>query len=109
MLPEVWQAERRTLKLAALAALPLALRRRVVRAAAESLGLRLEFRHVEEILELDRGEPRSAMLPEGWAAFREPKADCNSIPRAGRGQNSDYEYNLAVPGAIRCPGSWGMF
>ena len=66
VLPDVWQPERHTLKPAALAALPLALRRRVVRAAAESLGLNLEFRHVEEILSLDHRGPRSAMLPEGW-------------------------------------------
>ncbi|MGH9551236.1 MAG: tRNA lysidine(34) synthetase TilS, partial [Terriglobales bacterium] len=52
VLPEIWQAERRTLEAIGLGALPLALRRRVVRAAAESLDLRLEFRHVEEILDL---------------------------------------------------------
>ena len=39
LLPEVWQAERRILKPDGLRDLPLALRRRVVRAAAESLGL----------------------------------------------------------------------
>ena len=82
VLPEVWQAERRTLKPAGLAALPLALRRRVVRAAAESLGLRLEFRHVEEILELAAAEPRSGDVAGGLGAFREPTAVCNSIPRA---------------------------
>ena len=52
VLPEVWQAGCRSLNSAALGALPLALRRRVVRAAAESLGLKLEFHHVEEILTL---------------------------------------------------------
>ena len=40
-------------------------RRRVLRAAAESLGLRLEFRHVDEILSLTTGSSCS-MLPEGW-------------------------------------------
>ena len=65
-LPQVWQADTAFSGRAELAALPLALRRRVVRAAAESLGLRLEFRHVEEILDLDPRGPRSAMLPAGW-------------------------------------------
>jgi hypothetical protein len=45
-LPGVWQEELRTLGSGELRALPLALRRRLVRAAAESLGLKLEFHHV---------------------------------------------------------------
>jgi tRNA(Ile)-lysidine synthase len=50
VLAGLWQAERRTLNPDGLRVMPLALRRRVARAAAESLGLRLEFHHVEEIL-----------------------------------------------------------
>ena len=107
VLPEVWQAERRTLEPAGLAALPLALRRRVVRAAAESLGMRLEFRHVEEILDLGLADARSGMLPDGWL-FPSPPAGWNSIPRPAAA-DSDYEYKLAVPGAIRGSGNRGMF
>ncbi|HYM07600.1 MAG TPA: tRNA lysidine(34) synthetase TilS [Terriglobales bacterium] len=105
-LPEVWQAERRTLKPDALAALPLALRRRVVRAAAESLGLNLEFRHVAEILDLDQPGPRSAMLPGGWllsASTDGLKFDLPSPPR------SDYAYVLTVPGAIHVPEAGACF
>lgn len=107
VLPEVWQAERSTLKPAALSALPLALRRRVVRAAAESLGLKLEFGHVEEILGLDPRGPRSAMLPEGWLLSITKSGlqfDAPSRPVS----NSEYAYILAVPGTVRVPeaGTW---
>jgi tRNA(Ile)-lysidine synthase len=103
LLPEVWQAEHRTLAPTELAALPLALRRRVVRAAAECLGLNLEFRHVEEILALDRRGPRSAMLPEGWLVSLTKGGLQFDPPKAAAVTNSYYEYKLAVPGAIHVP------
>jgi tRNA(Ile)-lysidine synthase len=99
VLPGLWQAERRILKPDGLRDLPLALRRRVVRAAAESLGLRLEFGHVEEILELDPGGPRSAVLPGGWRL-----AVTDGVLQFDRPvavADTDYEYKLAVPGTIR--------
>ena len=52
LLPEVWNGELKKLK--PMGGLALALRRRVIRAAAESVGLRLEFKHVEEMLETAR-------------------------------------------------------
>jgi tRNA(Ile)-lysidine synthase len=100
--PDVWQPERRTLMPVALAALPLALRRRVVRAAAESLGVKLEFRHLEEILDLDRAGPRSAMLPEGWLLSATPSG-LKFDPPGSAAAKSDYAYKLAVPGAIHVP------
>ena len=54
--------------------LPLALRRRVVRAIAESLGLALEFHHVEAILALaaaDEQASGSMELSAGWTVRRE--------------------------------------
>ena len=108
-LPDVWQAERLTLKPAELAALPLALRRRMVRAAAESLGLKLEFRHVEEILELDQRGPRSAMLPEGWLLSVTKDGLQFAPPARTAAENSDYEYKLAVPGTIHVPETGACF
>ena len=65
VLPLVWEDGQLTT--AVLAEFPLAVQRRVVRAAAESLGFRLEFRHVEEILQVSSGNSKSATLPEaGW-------------------------------------------
>ncbi len=99
VLPDVWQADRRTLIPVALAALPLALRRRVVRAAAESLGMKLEFRHLEEILDLDQAGPRSAMLPGGWILSVSPGSLTFDQPSPAASK-SDYAYVLTVPGAI---------
>jgi tRNA(Ile)-lysidine synthase len=108
-LPDVWQAERLTLNSAELAALPLALRRRAVRAAAESLGLTLEFHHVDEILDLDHRGPRSAMLPEGWLLSVTRGGLQFDPPIPPTASNSDYEYKLAVPGAIHVPEAGARF
>jgi tRNA(Ile)-lysidine synthase len=108
-MPEVWQAECLILRPAELAALPLALRRRVVRTAAESLGLKLEFRHVEEILELDQRGPRSAMLPEGWLLSVTKGGLQFAPPSRAAAANPEYEYKLAVPGTIRVPEAGACF
>jgi tRNA(Ile)-lysidine synthase len=74
----------------------LALRRRLVRAAGELLGLQLEFNHAEEILALQH-EGEQASLPGGWEAFCHKgnlKFRRNSEPL------SDYERALTVPGTV---------
>ena len=81
--------------------LPLALQRRVVRAASESLGLRLDFQHVEEILALVL-QPCGPANPlccrmNGW--FRETRASCASSSKARR-RAREYEYRLSVPGSV---------
>lgn len=79
--------------------LPLALRRRIVRAAAESLGLNLEFQHVEEILAVS--ERARAILPDGWVARR-----LTGDIYFGHGVQvaaKDYEYELPVPGRVEVP------
>jgi tRNA(Ile)-lysidine synthase len=97
-----------TLKLTELSALPLALRRRLVRAAAEDVGLRLEFRQVEEILALATGTGKSLGLPNDWRISRSKRElrfeQAGDSPKA----ISDYEYPLCVPGRIRVAetGTW---
>ena len=118
VLPETWDL--RTGTLARLAELPLALRRRVVRAAAESLGLRLEFRQVEEILGLGAGS--LATLTEGWVVSRNKNRNNNKNDEDGlrferRGESEpvsgghgyDYEYVLAVPGVVQVPEAGARF
>jgi len=75
------------------------LQRRVVRALAESVGLRLEFQHVEEILALLATEPATAKanLPDGWTASRE-SGELRFAPAKRRDPLEDYEYRLPVPG-----------
>lgn len=93
------------IKLADLHNLPLALRRRAIRSIAEPLGLRLEFRHVEEILRLARGE--SAELPKGW------RVSCNKdelcFEPLATAAAVDYEYPLSVPGRIEVPDAGSCF
>jgi tRNA(Ile)-lysidine synthase len=101
VLPEVWGADQRILRLAELSRLPLALRRRLIRAAAESLGLRLEFRHVEEILALGRVTGKSAMLPKAWTISRFKDELRFDLPGKEAAIVSNYEYALAVPGLVR--------
>ena len=90
-----------TLRTKALLELPLALRRRVIRAACEALGLRLEFRHVEEILDVASGAAKAAALPHDWRAARRG----NGIEiRVGVPESpADYEYALPVPGKVAIP------
>lgn len=78
---------------------PLAVRRRLIRAAGESLGLHLEFSHVEEVLGLNPGT-RSASLPwDSCACWR--NGDIIFGPCAKPATN--YEYELPVPGTLRIP------
>jgi len=105
VLTETWKRQAGKLNLAALANLPLALQRRVVRAAGESLGLRLEFRHVEEVLALlaiGSGSARSTVLPNGWTVSRN-KSELRFEPESLAAKESDYEYCLSVPGAVEVP------
>ena len=83
-----------------LLALPLALQRRVVRAVAEKLELRLEFRQVEEILAVGAGEAKSVELAGRWRASRH-KLGLQFERGDASPAAQDYEYPLAVPGRVK--------
>jgi tRNA(Ile)-lysidine synthase len=111
---EYWEQEVRrilpnpiqpAIKLADLQNFPLAMQRRAIRSIAEALGLRLEFRHVEEILRLARGE--SAELPKGWKASRKKDELC--FEPLADAPHGDYEYPLAVPGRVAVPQAGSCF
>jgi len=98
--PLIWV--RRKLTVSALADLSLALQRRVIRAASESLGLRLEFHHVEEILALASSQPGSAKateLPDGWMVRRN-KGELRFELQEAVPSKLDYEYCLPIPGSV---------
>ncbi len=104
VLPQVWaqpDGSRGTLKSVTLSVLPLALQRRVIRAACESLGLRLEFHHVEGILALASSHAKSTELPAGWVVSRKKHGLC--LERKPVAVASDYEYPLPVPGSALVP------
>jgi tRNA(Ile)-lysidine synthase len=97
LLGQVWESDGRhsCLKTSVLASFPLAVQRRVVRAAAESLGLSLEFCHVEEILNLHIA--KSSALPGNWIVTRHRgRLNFQQSPELV----GDYEYELPVPGKI---------
>lgn len=98
VLPEIWRREERggTLKLSS-RSLPVALRRRLLRAAAEDLGISLEFRHVEEILGNESGKSNSALSSE-WTVKQQN--DVITFGPAGQ-MVSEYQYDLPVPGKVR--------
>jgi tRNA(Ile)-lysidine synthase len=111
-IPQVWKssddgpkpANSGALNLSLLSAQPLALRRRIIRAAAESLGFQLEFKHVEQILQLGSNKSRhsqSTILPGGWRATQTDKEI--TIERSANPLILDYEYRLPIPGKVRLP------
>jgi tRNA(Ile)-lysidine synthase len=103
-LPLVWEAAAgRVLKIPALLNLPLALQRRIVRAASESLGLRLDFKHVEEILTVGSNRTASAKsttMPDGWVVSRNKGELRFELPGTTPGRLG-YEYCLSVPGSVQ--------
>jgi tRNA(Ile)-lysidine synthase len=89
----------------------LAVRRRLVRAVAEHLGLNLEFSQVEDVLRLAespaRGE-KQIMLGEEWCAVR--SGDRLYFERRARTLGvSGYEYVLRVPGSVTVPELHSVF
>jgi tRNA(Ile)-lysidine synthase len=90
-----------SLKRTILLDLPLALQRRVILGWAEANGLRLEFRHVDQILDVAStgpDSPDSACLPNGWI-FTRSKQDL-FLRREVPPLLGDYELLLAVPGVV---------
>lgn len=70
LLPEVSAQGEASLKLNALLAQPLAVQRRLVRAALERAGAAFDFRHGEEILRLAQKSRGAVELPGGWRVVR---------------------------------------
>jgi len=94
-----------------LLALPLAARRRVVRSwlKANARDLSISFRLIEEALELAQGPAgKKTELPEGTLRrsrldlLLEPKPKPSVGPQATE-HAADYQYPLAVPGAVKVP------
>jgi tRNA(Ile)-lysidine synthase len=91
--------------------LPLALRRRMLRAVAERIGLRLDFRQVERILQMCAGQPENQLeLPRGWRV--ESKRGAIGVAdrvltlcqtRFHTQGGPKYEYAFHVPGEVAIP------
>lgn len=79
---------------------PLAVQRRIVRAAAEKIGLRLEFRQVEQVIDLLTTGVR-ATISEGWTAHRRNQ----NIWVEKLSQEQSYSFPLNVPGEVTLDGA----
>jgi tRNA(Ile)-lysidine synthase len=101
LLLQVWKinAQGGALDRKLLETFPLALRRRLLRAAAESLELDLPFEHVEQILGL-KENGSSLLLIRGWSAQLRGD-EIRFRKRAPADLN--YRYELCVPGKITVP------
>jgi tRNA(Ile)-lysidine synthase len=87
---------------------PLALQRRLLRAAAEGVGCSLDFEHVQAILdlisqrEMSGSRAKAVAIAKGWNArllFRELRIERS----AADSESGEYEYILPVPGESRIP------
>jgi tRNA(Ile)-lysidine synthase len=113
VLPLVWHAKDAgaALSLSVLAGLPLALQRRLVRAASESLGMRLDFHHVEQVLALGSyrvGPAKCTVLPDGWEVLRN-RDELRFELQSDTPRKVDYEYRLPVPGSVEVPETESRF
>lgn len=89
--------------LAGFAVLPLALRRELIHAVGEQIGLALEFHHIEALILLaaEGKKGKSVQLPGNWKAcstFRELQ-----LQPARPAAITEYEYSLRLPGEIHVP------
>jgi tRNA(Ile)-lysidine synthase len=93
-----------TLNVDRLLALHLAAQRRRVRGWLEGSApeVRISFRLIEEALELARGPAgRKLEMTSGWNLRRgRQELLLETAPQASRGEAADYQYSLAVPGAV---------
>ena len=110
VLPQVWQSNGTVgvLNISPLTNFPLALQRRVVRAATECLRLNLDFRHVEEILAQSSNRIATTVLPGGWIVQLEKDA-LRFARDSGTPEKSDYEYRLSIPGSVEVPETTSRF
>ncbi|HEY6273585.1 MAG TPA: tRNA lysidine(34) synthetase TilS [Terriglobales bacterium] len=93
------------LDLVAFQKLPLALRRQVLHAIGEQMGVNLEFSHIERLARLGdvyaRAGGKCRVLPGGLMAvrsFRELR-----FSRSAQIAGNDYQYWLPVPGQVAIP------
>ncbi len=89
-----------SLSIAALLQQPLAIRRRLVRAAAEKLNASLDFQHVEQVLALAQsGRRRTISLPNGLCASAD-KGTLRVRTEQAESEVQPFAYKLSVPGEI---------
>jgi tRNA(Ile)-lysidine synthase len=96
------EAGSRLLKLAGFSPLPMAVRRRIVKAFLESCGIAADFEHVEDLLRCAESENGRTNLSGGWMAHRVADALtlCPSTEGARDAGFKGYRHKLSIPGQI---------
>lgn len=106
LLPSVFNGHTCALNASALLEKPLALQRRLLRAAAEHAGITLEFEHVEELRQLMHSaptqQPKTLDLPGGVAVLRKTAAGGLSLElkqpwQSQPAEAAAYEYRFIWP------------
>ena len=101
LLPQVCRQGEASLRVDALLAQPLAVQRRLVRAALERAGAGFDFRHGEEILRLAQKSRGALELAGGWRAIR-GKGDLRIEKREeGAGERGSPARGRSAPGSRR--------
>ncbi|HEU5334308.1 MAG TPA: tRNA lysidine(34) synthetase TilS [Terriglobales bacterium] len=108
LLPSLWTPAAEdgegSLSISILCRQPLALQRRLVRAASASLGLTLDFEHVEQVLRLAQAPPggeKQLILPRRWLVTR--RRGSLYFVRASVPQltvSKGFAYTLPLPGEV---------
>jgi tRNA(Ile)-lysidine synthase len=100
LLPELTADREYRLSVDALLQQPLAIRRRLIRAAAQRLNATLDFRHVEQVLALAQsGGRRNISLPGGLHASAD-KGNLRLLKEQEESKVQPFAYKLSVPGEI---------
>jgi tRNA(Ile)-lysidine synthase len=92
------------LDIEALASHPLALRRRIIRAAGESAGIELDLEPVEQALRVAAGEVTSTELAGGWRVLRSHRElRFEQSPAANKASANGYDLPAPIPGQVAIP------
>jgi tRNA(Ile)-lysidine synthase len=81
---------------------PLAVQRRLLRAATEELGIELDMEHVQAALDIVQERGKACELPGGWRLERRFR-EMRFVPAREQATKRDYDYALALPGKVLVP------
>ena len=88
------------LSVGALLRQPLAIRRRLVRAAAQKLNVTLDFQHVEQVLALAQSGDRKTISLPGGLRVSVDKETLRLQTEQAKSKGQPFAYKLSVPGEI---------
>ena len=81
------------------------MQRRILRQAAQSLRVHLDFEHLAQLLRMSRicESGKTCALPDGWVGMREQQELRFDRCAHARQASSSYAYTLPIPGEVEVP------